>query len=510
MYQCDGGATVERNLNVMFSGAEKKVLPKTTTPFKKIESFMLYVARNATESCQFSVLSKQGERKNMQIKIKKPEDANFDIKVLREHYVSCEGALWPDPIVEDDGCFDLAEWKNVTHRINISTTFDTTPGEYALRVELYENGELYGEYILDVKVWNFAINPEKYIDTSFGIERDTIVLQHKTADEEELYKNYYDKLLNDYHICGRYLPYDILDPRAEEYMDDPRVTSFHIPYAYGITPDEQIIKYYNKLRNNHIWFKKALFYVVDTPRYMIDYERMDKIYRRLEKLFPGHKQVVPYYTDPIDGDGARAVDLLEKYNVVWCPKTNLFKDDWLRYYMQERSKKGERTWWYCCWEPALPYANLFIDMEGFYHRVLLWQQYLYGVKGFLYWNTTHWDEGSPWDVTTSVPYLSHYCFGDGVLFYDGARIGIDGPVGSIRLEILRSAIEDYYMLELAEKTFGREYVELQIKKVTTSVREYNDDHRSLSRVRIEIGEKLSEYYGVYGDKSKEKVVKTKV
>ncbi|MBQ8740417.1 MAG: DUF4091 domain-containing protein, partial [Clostridia bacterium] len=225
-----------------------------------------------------------------------------------------------------------------------------------------------------------------------------------------------------------------------------------------------------------------------------DYARLEDSYNRIEKIFPDHKQVVPFYTDPCDGDGIRAVDILDKYNIVWCPKTNLFKDDWLKYYMSERGKKGDRIWWYCCWEPPLPYANLFIDMEGFYHRVLLWQQYLYGVKGFLYWNTTHWIDGDPWDVTTSVPYLSHYCFGDGSLFYNGDRIGIDGPVGSVRLELLRSAIEDYHMFELAEKAFGKEYIENQIKKVTTSVREYNDDHRSLARVRVEIGNKLSEYY----------------
>ena len=87
-------------------------------------------------------------------------------------------------------------------------------------------------------------------------------------------------------------------------------------------------------------------------------------------MFPGHKEVIPYHTDPQDMEGVRAVDLLEKYNVVWCPKINLYKEEWLKYYMHERAKKGEQIWWYCCWEPPLPYANLFIDMEGFYHRVI--------------------------------------------------------------------------------------------------------------------------------------------
>ena len=238
----------------MFSAPEKKVLPKTNQLFYRMESFTVYVAQNATEACQISVLSKQGDRNNLQIKVIDNSGVDIKIELLREYYVSCEGALWPDPVVADDGCFDLQEWKNVTYRINISTTMDTQSGVYELKVVLYEAGKVYGEYTLWVHIWNFAINPENYMDTDFGI----------------------------------------------------------------------------------------------------NYECIQKVHNRLERLFPGYQMVVPHCIDPKDGNGVRAVDLLEKYNVVWCPKINLFKDDWLKYYMQERSKKGERTWWYCCWEPPLP------------------------------------------------------------------------------------------------------------------------------------------------------------
>lgn len=483
---------MEKNLQVMFNPPEKKVMPKSCYPFGKVYSFTVYVAKNATESCQFSVLSKNGDRKNLKIEIVGDKDVAFTVELLREHYVSCEGSLWPDPVVADDGCFDLTEWRNVTYRINVTTTLDTKPGNYDLKVVLTEDGEVYGEYQFWVRVWNFAINPEKHMYTNFGIDKNLLFAQHKTDDKETVYKNYYDTLLNRYHICGRYLPYDILDPCADEYLNDPNVTSVTVPYTN--VSDETLKKYYEKLSSNPVWFKKALFYTVDIPSHKSEYEKIDSIDSRLNKLFPGHKHVVPFYTNPLDMEGVRAVDLLEKYNIIWCPKTTLYREEWFKYYMSERKKKGELVWWYCCWEPALPYANMFIDMEGFYHRVILWQQYLYGVDGFLYWNTTHWVDGGPWDVTTSVPNLSNYCFGDGSLLYNGDRIGLDGPVGSVRLEILRSAIEDYHMFQLAEKVFGREYVEGQIRRVTTSVREYNDDHHILSKVRIEIGEKLSEYF----------------
>ena len=122
------------------------------------------------------------------------------------------------------------------------------------------------------------------------------------------------------------------------------------------------------------------------------------------------------------------------------------------------------------------------------------QQYLYGINGMLYWSVNWWKHGSPWDVTSTVPELSNYCFGDGSLLYNGDRIGIDGPVGSLRMEVLRYGIEDHYMFKLAESAFGREYVEEQIKKISSKVYLYTDTHWEMEDVRREIGNKLSEYF----------------
>jgi hypothetical protein len=130
-------------------------------------------------------------------------------------------------------------------------------------------------------------------------------------------------------------------------------------------------------------------------------------------------------------------------------------------------------------------------MEGFYHRVLFWQQFLYNVRGMLYWSTVYWEYTNPWDSASTVENLSYYCFGDGSMFYPGDRVGIDGPVGSLRLEILRYGIDDFYMLRQAELKFGREWVDEQIKTVTPNIREYNDDHSMLDKIRVIIGERLS-------------------
>ncbi len=482
---------MEKNLKVWFSTPEQKIRPRSHLTWGKVESYHVFVAKNATEGCQVSIMAPE-ERKGFSLEVVgDTETAGIEFELLREQYVSCAGALWPDPTVPDDGHFDLEEKCNVTYLINVKTTEQSKPGTYTFKVVLKENGKLYGKYTLKVTVWNFAINPTRHMATGFGIEKKFLFLRHPSDNQEELYKKYYDFMLEKYRICAFDLPYDILDPRVDAYLDDPRVTTFLIPYN---VEDETIIKYRDKLCSKKEWAGKGFFYVVDEPCNMEAYKRIEEMDARLQKLWPDYPAVFPFFKDPSDGGGVRAVDLLEKFSKVWCPKINLYKEKWFCDYMKNRDADGDRVWWYVCWEPGLPYSNVFVDMDGFHHRVLMWQQYLYEVRGLLYWTTTWWRDLDPWDGASTVQDLSYYVFGDGSLFYPGNRVGIDGPVGSLRFELLRSAIEDFYMLQLAEELFGRKYVERMVKKVSPNVREYCDDHGALDRTRIAIGNKISKYF----------------
>lgn len=482
---------MEKKLKVWFVTPQMTMRPKVYNHFGDREGYSIYLARNATEGCQMSIISLEGERKNMSVEIVNDCDAGFTVELLRERYVSCDGALFPDPVVPNDTHFDLEEMKSVTYLINIVTTAETKPGGYEVKAILRENGEIYGEYSIWVTVWNFEIDHSALMETAFGMEKKFLEQICKPTDADALYKKYYDFMLERYHICAGFLPYDILDDRADEYMNNPAVKSFRVPYD---GTSETVTAYYNKLKTNPEWLKKAYYYVVDEPQRMADYERIEKAYEFIEKYYPDHAQVVPFYMNPSDGGGTRAVDLLARHCKVWCPKISLFKDDYMGEFMLSREKMGDRTWWYYCWEPGLPYSNVFIDMDGFYHRTIAWQQYLYGINGMLYWSVNWWKHGSPWDVTATVPDLSNYCFGDGSLLYNGEQVGIDGPVGSIRMEILRYSIEDHYMFSLAEKAFGREYIVNEISKITSCVYRYTDIHWTLDDVRRDIGNKLNEYY----------------
>ena len=131
-----------------------------------------------------------------------------------------------------------------------------------------------------------------------------------------------------------------------------------------------------------------------------------------------------------------------------------------------------------------PYANFHIDMEGISHRILMWQQKKYKVDGLLYWSTNYWNETvDPWEDMATVKSINPDIYGDGSLIYPGKKIEFNGPVSSLRLEIIRDGFEDYEYLTLLEKIAGRELVENIIENVVKSMIIYTRDPLKLEETR---------------------------
>lgn len=102
----------------------------------------------------------------------------------------------------------------------------------------------------------------------------------------------------------------------------------------------------------------------------------------------------------------------------------------------ERASQGGEVWFFVNHEPARPYGNLLVDFRAIEHRILPWQAWALGMKGFHYRaiNAIEKDR-DPYDGLDDITPVN----GDGFLVYPGA----DGPVNSIRWEILRDGIDDY-------------------------------------------------------------------
>lgn len=311
-------------------------------------------------------------------------------------------------------------------------------------------------------------------------------------------------------ICSYYLPYDLLDPRVDAYLDNPRVRSFCITgYKTNYNADK-ITEIYNKLSKNEKWFDKGYFYYVDEPtNHTLLYE-IEQYGLFLESVYPEYKMVSPFFTDIEFDYRTDQIEFMKDYIKIWCNKPYAYKtkaqnkkepkyivqsDAYNKKYgtyaerMEDFKKRGDKVWWYVCWEPQDPYANILLEQDGVVHRVLFWQQKQNKVDGFLYYAVNNWTE-DPWNDAATLKQLTPIVYGDGVLVYDGHEIGIKGPVGSLRLEAVRDGIEDFEYLTMAEDALGQKKTNKIIKKVTKNILDFTRDDDTFAEARIKLGNEL--------------------
>lgn len=381
--------------------------------------------------------------------------------------------------------------------VRFKTDKNAKAGSYTYKFELRSStGFLLETYTVTLTVWGFALPDAFTSDGLTNLNKSWIISYEEISAEqgEEYYKRYYDLLL-DYGMNAYELPYDILDPRADAYMSDPRVRSFRVD-KYSPLTDDQLTAYYNKLKTNPEWLEKAYFYPYDEPTTVDKLSEAKALCDHLRELCPGIDIVVPFFNNFVYSKNTDTLDLLAGCTDIWCPKASCWDPAYIADPLDrgtvEHRLSGQNLWWYVCWEPGTPYCNLYVNELGVEHRELFWQQYLYGVGGFLYWQSNTWAQvDNPWTDMATVPDLNPFVYGDGSLLYPGSKVGRDGPCASLRLEAVRNGFEDYDMLLLAEQHLGKEWVKNKINQVTTSVRNHAADDELFARVRTEIGKELS-------------------
>jgi hypothetical protein len=90
------------------------------------------------------------------------------------------------------------------------------------------------------------------------------------------------------------------------------------------------------------------------------------------------------------------------------------------------------------------------------NRVIGLQLYKFGLQGFLHWGYNFWysqyslnQQLDPYRTTDA---MHAFPSGDAYLVYPGA----DGPIESIRLEVLYEGLQDLRALELLEQKIGKQ------------------------------------------------------
>jgi hypothetical protein len=210
------------------------------------------------------------------------------------------------------------------------------------------------------------------------------------------------------------------------------------------------------------WLDKTYVYWFDEPDPK-DYAFVMNGFRKLKEAAPGIRRMLTEQVEPGLVGGPN----------LWCPISDAY--DHAR--AEERRQAGEHFWWYVCTGPKAPYCTLFIDHPATELRVWLWQTWQRKIEGVLVWETNYWtsssaypDKGRPqnpyedpmgWVSGYSTPEgtKSPWGNGDGRFIYppeaaaDANPPGPvhEGPVDSIRWEMLRDGIEDYEYLAMLKR-----------------------------------------------------------
>lgn len=145
---------------------------------------------------------------------------------------------------------------------------------------------------------------------------------------------------------------------------------------------------------------------------------------------------------------ASYADEYADYIDTWCPTVDYYNTEAQR----ENYADQEEKWWYTCISPRAPYPTYHIEDTLLSARTLSWMQAEYDVVGNLFWATNVYANynGSYYenieDFFEGDASRFSQVNGDGYLFYPGKPYGVDGPIGSLRLEAIRDGIEEYEVL----------------------------------------------------------------
>ena len=210
------------------------------------------------------------------------------------------------------------------------------------------------------------------------------------------------------------------------------------------------------------WLDEAFVYWFDEPAPR-DYEFVMNGFAKLKRAAPDITRMLTEQVEPklIGGPD------------IWCSVSNNYKHE----PAEQRRRHGEKFWWYVCTGPKAPYCTLFIDHPGTELRVWLWQSWKRKIDGILVWQTNYWtssaaypDREHPqnpyedpmgWRSSYSTPKGAKKPWGngDGRFIYPPEAAAdahpaepiLDGPVESIRWEMLRDGIEDYEYLAILSR-----------------------------------------------------------
>jgi hypothetical protein len=274
-------------------------------------------------------------------------------------------------------------------------------------------------------------------------------------------------------------------PRASKYLDDPRLTLMYVRKFHDLKGQ------YEKAKANG-WLDKLMFLVLEEPHREEHMAMIEEYTAKYTAEFPTTQHMNAFLLD-MKKDGKNIAERMIEFSTVHSPKIQLYEGEVKASLQKARDERGDKIVWYVCGNgDHQRQVNLLACTSGTEKRGLFWQQYQQKVDGFFYWSTCWFNNSlDVWDrnyyetgaIFDEVP---EYPVTDGLLIYWHPETA--KPVGTLGLESVRDGIEDFQLLSMADKLFGREVVQPYAERLTTDPLNYTKNADELMAVRNELAE----------------------
>jgi hypothetical protein len=468
------------------------------------------------------------------------------VKLYLEHVVLCYGksspigatGFWPDALVPLTDPFGMAsEFRTFVRNRAIWVDVVVPPGApagtYAGTIAVTQSGKVIDTVNVSLKVHDFALPEERHLVTHIGVFSGRLArfygLKPGSAELKSLVRKYYDFL-----YANRMEPWfhDMLQPEIEEaangdiavrfgereydhYMNtlktrrvileswpgelhrDERFPAFSEAFKRRMTSYlKQVHEYYTK----NGWLSRLVFNSpIDEPNTAQQYAETRRWAQLVHEAAPGVPFLVTESPVPDNAEWGTLAGFANNFSI---HGNALNRPDVKKAIREEQAKGGEITWYISC-DQRYPQPNYFIDAPAMDPVMVPWITWRYGMSGILYWDIGFWPQTpDPW--LDPVTYLSGFLCsggyvlnGEGCLIYPGDRAkrytgqkDVEGPVSSLRLELLREGIEDYEYLWLLKSLGDAEFADRAAREMVVDVSSFSRNVEELFALRQRMAERI--------------------
>jgi len=357
------------------------------------------------------------------------------------HYEGPTG-LWPDPLTPYAPARAEAG-RCAPYWITVYAPADAAPGVYEGIITASATGVEPWQFTLRVEVFDFALPTTPALKTDFGFWPENALSMSQRfgykGSAEQLNAAYQANAIK-HRVTLRtlaQLPSESADYAASLKAFEPKLKRLLAQGTATISVPASLLDTPEQLRMANAFVKeqglvgRAFCQIADEPERPAWQRLFDTMTKWRAEAPDIPLMLTTYGMQPFFHEAAS----------IWAVHTPLMDTLNNKAVLDHITSEDGEVWWYVNHTPPRPYANFFIDFAGVEHRTLFWQTWALGIKGMHYWNVNYSEGGvnpliNQLDVTPAN--------GDGFLIYPGP----EGPVNSVRWEIVRDGIEDYDYLVL--------------------------------------------------------------